>query len=516
MHEIELKILLGPGQEEMIRKAPALARMAEGRSATQSLVSIYYDTADRALAGAGIALRLRKKGRRWLQTVKKSAAPIAGGLSQPLEDEFPVAGQNLAVERIRIDDLREEVLGLVRPGLEPVSETRFKRTTWMLRAPSGGLAEMAIDIGEVVAGGQSAPLEELELELKEGHPGALFAIAAELFSHGPVRVSNHAKSARAAMLAREGHAIEPLAPRNASPVALDAGMTSEEAARRVLGECLAHAMENVPVVVGSDDPEGPHQLRVGMRRLRSAISAFRPVLGREALARLADGAREIGALVGPLRDLDVMADEMLAAEAARAPEETGFTVLIDAIHARRDTVREAVRERLCDEATTRFGFESAGFLAGRGWLDPGDHGQTVRLARPVAKLAAKRLEARWKALSAYGTRIDTLDIDQRHEMRKEIKKMRYVVETFESLWPAGSVKGFRSALKTLQTAFGALNDVAMAETFLTAPDAPGAGDPLAQRAAGRLIGAAMAEADRLWPEARADWKALADQGPFWR
>ena len=499
-----------------LRRAPALKDMAEGRAVTQSLLSIYYDTPDHALRKAGIALRLRRKGRRWVQTVKKAGGPIAGGLSQPLEDERGVTGQKLVLDTIGPDDLREEVIGIARAGLAPVSETRFRRTAWRLRAPSGGLVELAIDVGEVCAGGVTAPLSEAELEVVRGHAGDLFAVAAALIRQGPVRHSNHSKSARAQMLAVEGFAIEPLAPLKAAPVTLAPSMTCEEAAGLVLGECLAHATAAIPVTVETDDPEGPHQLRVGLRRLRSALSAFRPALGREALAGLADRAREIGALAAPLRDWDVLAGEMIAPEVERHPDEPGFAALLSAIEARREAVRGPVRKALAGPEVTRFVFEAPGFVAGRGWLDPGDLGQTARLARPVEALARDRLDRRWKALAAYGRRIEALSIEERHEMRKEIKKLRYVAEVFRSLFDPDRFAAFRKALKSLQKDFGALNDAAMMTDYLTAPDAPAAADPAAQRAAGRLIGAAEAEAAHIWPRAVADWAALRKAGRFWR
>ena len=516
MHEIELKILLDDSQERRLRANRALSELTEQGPSTQTLVSIYYDTPDQALRQAGIALRLRRKGRAWLQTVKKSTGPIASGLARPLEDEIRVRGQTFALDQIGIDDLREEVIGLTRPGLTPVSETRLRRTTRTLRSPNGGLAELAIDRGEVTADGVSAPLIEAELELIEGDPGELFALAAILFPRGPVRYSNHSKAARAKMLAEQGYAIEPLKPQKSAPVALERGQTAERAARLVLGECLNQALANIPVTVATDDPEGPHQLRVGLRRLRSALSAFRPALGREGLAAMSDAARWIGSEVGRIRDLDVLADEMVAPMAAKKPDEPGFAALVEAIHARRDQVREEVRAVLCGPDVTRFGFDSAGFLAGRGWLDPGDHDQTLRLAEPVEKLARRRLDKRWKTLCSYGRRIEDLTIEERHEMRKEIKKVRYVGEVFASLFNPDRVKAYRVALRDLQDDFGALNDVAMAESYLMAPDGPGADDPVCQRAAGRLIGTFEAEADRLWPKAIGDWKALAKSGPFWR
>ena len=516
MREIELKILLDDEQESALRRSGVLMDQSVDGPRTQTLVSIYYDTADDALRRAGIALRLRRKGRAWVQTVKKSTVPISGGLSQPIEDEISVRGQNFALNRIGDDDLREEVIGLARAGMTPVSQTHFRRTTYILQGQNSSRIELAIDRGRVGGDVESAPFCEAELELLSGHPADLFAMAERLFEAGPIRHSNLSKSARARMFLDTGQAIEALAPRKAKPITLHRKQTAEEAARIALSECLDQFLSNIPLTAQSDNAKGPHQIRVGLRRLRSAISAFRPVLGRGKIAPVADHARDIAATVGRIRDLDVLAEEMVEPMVARHPDEPGFSILLASIDERRRFVREEVRAVLTGRDVTSFGFRTAGFLAGRGWLDPADHGQTVRLAEPVVKLARRRLNGRWKALSAYGRRAADLSIDERHEMRKEIKKLRYVGEIFQSLFDAQKVKAFRSALRKLQDDFGALNDVAMAEAHLLAPDGPGADDISAQRAAGRLIGAAEAEAARLWPVTIVDWEALERLGPFWR
>jgi CHAD domain-containing protein len=164
--------------------------------------------------------------------------------------------------------------------------------------------------------------------------------------------------------------------------------------------------------------------------------------------------------------------------------------------------------------TAAFILDLAGFVATRRWREDG--ADAAQLDFPTRKLAKKALDKRWKALKKRAKGVDTLSLEERHEMRKAIKKLRYVGEIFESLFPKARVERFRAALKSLQDDFGMLNDAAMVEAMLGGRDAPGAGDPGAQRAAGRLIGATGAEAAHLWPRAVADWRALAELGRFWR
>jgi len=257
-------------------------------------------------------------------------------------------------------------------------------------------------------------------------------------------------------------------------------------------------------------------LRVALRRMRCAFSAFRPVLGRVALEELAATAQWIAEQAGNVRDLDVLAMEIVGPAAAAHPEEPGFEILVREIAERRENVRRTVRADLSTQRATAFGLKLGGFLTARGWLDPSDHDQTVRLAQPVGGFARKVLTKRWKAVSSYGQRIEELSIEDRHEMRKELKKLRYLLDAFRGLYPVEDVTRFMKAIKQLQTAFGALNDAAMAEMLLMASDAPGSSDPIAQRAAGRIIGQLLARSDHLWPQALSDWQVLTAIGPIWR
>jgi len=513
MREIELKLLLTPEQAGAVLRAPTLKDRAGGRRRTRTLVSRYFDTADHALRKRGIALRLRQAGRDWVQTVKKAKGAIVQGLSTPLEDECAVPAPDLQLTLIANDDLREEVIGLARKGLSVVAETRFERTSVELGLPGGGRAEVAVDRGTVAAGDLSAPLAELELELIEGDPAALYALAAELLTAGPVRFAETSKAERAMALMDGGPA--PLTAVKAGDVDLSDAETVEAAAAAFLAECLGHYLPNVAVLLDSDDPDGPHQVRVALRRLRSGLQAFRPALGAEAVATWADQARDIGARVGPLRDLDVLTSELIAPLAERAPDDAGLTALLEALAARRAAVKAALAADLAGPEVTRFGLGFAGWLAGRGWRAAPDVHEK-RLAGAPSAFAVKALDKRWAAVSAFGARLETLTVEERHEMRKALKKLRYVVDAFHSLFARKAVDKFVARLKDLQTAFGALNDSAMAEAILLAPDAPGRDDPAMARAVGRVVGHLSAAADALWPEAMEDWRRLAKEGPFWR
>ena len=158
----------------------------------------------------------------------------------------------------------------------------------------------------------------------------------------------------------------------------------------------------------------------------------------------------------------------------------------------------------------------ARFVETRGWLVPQDFGQTERLAAPVTELARKALGKRWKKVGKRARGLRSLTVEQRHELRKELKKLRYAVEFFGPLYAAKLADPFLKRLKKLQTVFGDLNDAATVRAMLSGADAPGADDPGMQRAIGWVIGASQARADIGWIGAKALWRTLEKTRPFWK
>jgi CHAD domain-containing protein len=331
-----------------------------------------------------------------------------------------------------------------------------------------------------------------------------------------LQFSRLSKAARGYLLAQEGRIDPPLAPRNAQNISLDPAQTAEQAARDVLRECLDQIATNVRVVRELDDAEGPHQLRVGLRRLRSAFSVYASVLGNTAMKRLDGEARWLGREVGNLRDLDVVANDMARREAETHPDEPGLSALAEVVARQARERREQLRKLLAGARVQAFLIDLARFVETRGWLVAQDFGQTERLAAPIVALARQSLNKRWKKTAKHARGLATLTGEQRHELRKELKKLRYAVEFFCSLYPAKRIDPFLKRLKKLQTVFGDLNDAATLKAMFTGTDVPGAEDPSIQRAIGWMIGASQARAELGWIGAKALWRDLERTRPFWK
>jgi CHAD domain-containing protein len=296
-------------------------------------------------------------------------------------------------------------------------------------------------------------------------------------------------------------------PRLARDVPLSPAQPAPAAAAAVLHEVTAHLRANILALRGGAGPEAAHQVRVALRRLRAALGLFRDALDPAAAARLGTEARWLGAEVGRLRDLDVIVDDVLLPEAAAHPGEPGFARLAEVLRDRGQAERAALTRTLAGPRTQDLLIDLVR-LAAR----PADPGASV----PVAALGTAALDRRWRKVRRMARGIATLDIEARHALRKELKKLRYGAEFLGTVFPARRVAGFVRRLKSLQEIFGTLNDAATAEHMLTGADAPGGTDPAMARAAGLVIGARRMRAAQDWVQAQDLWAALRDQRPFWR
>ncbi len=521
--EIELKLELARPAMQRLRTEPAPEGFSVGRAATRTLRSIYFDNADMALRGAKWSLRVRKVGRAWIQTVKAGTG-IKGGMSKPREEEAPVAGPAPDLTRIADPALREGLWRLVAgQPLEPVFETVMKRTTRIFETEDGSVIEMALDAGEIRAGERLTPLFEAELELKQGRAADLFRLAAALSGTATARFSTLTKAGRGYALASgETPRVEA---KTAADVDLDpATDTAETAFRAILVSCMDQIAANRDVTLDSDAPEGPHQLRVGLRRLRSALKVHHALLDGDVRAGLDAAARDLANRVGDLRDLDVLAEEIVAPAAGFAPEGLAADRLTALVLSGREKARAALRAALLHPSVNALLFRIGALAEGDGRWRPEETDQdgisrkTVPAGdTPLAEFAAAALDKRWKAAARLAARIEELTLEERHDLRKELKKLRYTVEFFRPAFAAKKVKPFLARLKTLQDVFGYLNDVVMAGRLADMATSGRGKQPAATLlAAGFVIGWHEARAEHAWENARALWDETRRVRKFWR
>lgn len=483
--EIELKAGLDPASARLLVRR--LNRSA-GRSRTPSLAATYFDTADRRLARAGLALRVRREGRAWIQTVKW-ARTGEGGFHAVQEAEGRVAGPDPDLDLLGDPMLRsrlEVLLGGDR--LTSWFTTTVRRRIWTIRH-ARGLVEVALDTGHIEAGALAEPILEAEFELKQGDPEAVFLVAADLLGDLPVDLLLPSKAARGARLADGGSPLT-RAHRPAPPDPDAAAADSWRTSLSVLARTVAAELHRL---LTDEDPEGPHQLRVALRRLRVLERVHRPILDPGISEEIADGARRIGRLVAPLRDSDVLIDMMCQGGHA------GLS-LADALGAAGSQVRKEVRELLRAAGASAFAIRLLQLANLGGW-------QRASHSYPVAvgQLLDRRMARQWKALKRLGDRLSTLDEDARHEFRKDVKKMRYLLELYAQ---NSTTNEFRSRLKKLQEALGQLNDLHVLELWV--PSALPAGmDAKFATARATLVRAADGKADLSLGRACRHWRTLS-------
>jgi CHAD domain-containing protein len=286
-------------------------------------------------------------------------------------------------------------------------------------------------------------------------------------------------------------------------------MSAREALGVILSDGVAQLLANEAVVEDGTDPEGVHQARVAVRRTRAALSAFKPVIERGPRKPLARKLRWLQQALGPARDWDVFLEETLGPVLKAAPESEGLRGLEKRSAKRRTKGYKQALKAIHSKRYQRL------LIALEGWVFT-DNPDAER--RAVGGFAQDLLEARYRAVLTDGGADPTaLPTEALHRLRIEIKKLRYAVEFFRSLYAPDEVAGFLQAVKKLQDCLGGLNDAVVAHRLLQ-DLAGGAEDParVLDADAVRAIEAAQAEKiETGLAKLSAMWARFGEQPVFW-
>ena len=487
--EFELKFACGPEDLALVLAAAPKARAA-GDDETRELISVYFDTPDLILQKAGASLRVREhKGQR-IQTLKRGMGPV--------REEHETAIEGLAP-----DPALEPLPAMLPRGadLRPAFNVRVSRRQRTFTY-KGARIELALDQGEVAGGERRSPICEVELELKSGPPEALFALARKLAAAAPLYLAFESKAARGQSLVAGG----PPAARKGKPVVLDAGATAAAAFQAVAVSALAQIADNAALLRAAPGEEAVHQLRVGARRLRSAMATFKPLLEGDAGAEAVKAdLRWLSAACEKARGLDVFALETLGDAEAETDPPPGLQALRVAI----DLARAAAWRRAaeaCGSARYR-----ALMIDATAWVQTGAWLKTPAALDPADRLARQALKRHRRKLEARGAEARSGDDAARHRLRIEAKKLRYAVEAFASLYGDKAVQRYLRPLRELQDALGQLNDIATAEPLIAGLGLPSE----AAFAAGDLVGRRAARSAGLIKQSHKALARLDAAEPFW-
>lgn len=581
MTEIELKLQVPADALPAVERALAAAPVTAER-----LRALYYDTPDGRLAAAGLALRLRQEGRRWVQTLKSGPAhglsrgehevAVSGGprgappALDPARHSGTPPGDALAAAlsggaRKKLPGTAGHAAAPAGPGgaaagsgvageaaLAPRYRTDVRRRRRLQRTRRGTV-ELALDVGEIAAIGPDGverrwPVCELEIELKSGAASAVVDVARRWAARHGLWLDTRSKAERGERLARGLAPGGEIPAVKARPSAWDRAMRPAEAWGCVLDDTLAHALPNwSEVAAGSASHDAVHQLRVALRRLRSAERLFQGWPGVPPLGCSA-GVAELFRRLGATRDRDVLqaglAREIDAAlaELDAPPLALPASAAVEADDASRARdgllLIDLLAERLAldeggapgvanpgrDEAGLPTGHGDGGSPAGRDG-DGSAAGRATNCARPQAAApegdapdadgvplrarVADRLERWHRQVRRDARRFAALDDVARHRLRKRLKRLRYGVEFGAGLFGRRAVERYLERLQKSQDGLGLYNDAAIAQA---AYGELRAHEPRAWFALGWLDRRRAAAAERCVDELRRLRKAK----PFWR
>ncbi len=508
MVETELKLLVPV--ESARRLASHRLLKGPGQPRRMKLHSVYYDTPALDLWRQGIALRLRRQGRRWVQTVK-GGGTARGGLHQRVEDESEVTGPAPDFSRIRAGELADVFASpRLRARLKPVFTADYSRVSRMLELDAGTRVEASVDQGVIRSGNRTEALSELELELKDGKPHRLYELALKLAEDVPLSIGDRSKAERGYALARG----RPEAPVKARPAALDHGMSVNDAFKAVMWANLAHLQANERGMLEGGDPEYLHQTRVALRRLRSAVTVFAPLFPEPVLSPVRAGLKWLAASLGGARDWDVFLTQTLPPIMAELGPHGGLEDFAARCEKLRGVANRRARRAVRSARYRRLSLRLAAWLSSEGWQKRLDLAARAALQTPIDGYAGAVLERRYSQVRKKGRKLAGLSAAQLHRLRIAVKKLRYAADFFAGLYEEKAAREALKRLSGLQDILGSMNDAATVANLM-AQGFGGARGRRALEARGMLLGWSRGRAAALKRELKGAWKTFRSTEKFW-
>ena len=456
--ESELKLAISQPSMEALLSSSRIKRVAKGKVKRKALVSTYFDTRQHTLRKSGVALRIRYDGRGYEQTIK---IPSDGPAGMQNFSEFNVDVPDMAPDlSLYQDDALTGALERWRyrgANLRPVFATRIERDAYVLKLGKTKI-EMALDRGEIISCIGSMPNSEsvceVELEMIAGNPVDLFDFAQSLLEKYDVWPLHLTKAERGYSLIRGD--LRPRATK-AKKVSVAANSTIFNALHGVLSAALEHLFVNhAPTLAGQ--PEGVHQTRVALRRIRAALRAFKGVLPWDERMAFNGELRRTLQQLGAARDWHVFLPETWPLLSKAALDDVNVKPLQRiARNQRLSSTREAIAV-LTSRRYMRMLVQFERWLASME--------ETGELAAPIRPYAERVLKKTLNELVDTDKSLKRMWGDELHDLRKRGKKTRYAFEFFNDLISPDGHKLIKT-MSSIQDALGEANDALMARQLLT-------------------------------------------------
>lgn len=448
---------------DVILNDPQLLERTQGTVAqTRNFEALYYDTASFSLQRQGIAYRVRREGQEWVATMKSDRSG-GGGLVNREEWNEPVKGPDvaqLAFAGTHAGDRLKQAIG--QEKLQVLFTTSFVRTTLLLHASGGSEVELALDRGTIWGGLGGTPICELELELKQGEVSQLLELAAWISARWHLSPEPLSKYARGLKLLQDGQ--QPiLLPQQQTESACPATLTS--LADCCIGELFV--LQNAFLEQGAA-PEMVRALRIQCRRLRSLLQFFQPKLKKESWQLHSDRLRQWGALLGAIRDLDVLNKAWNGFIDRFGPVVSASPLWRQILTERRDFLAEDVLHRLSRGELTQMIFELQAWLyREQESLENEETDASVDgFVRKTLLQATKQLREDLESVDAAS------GMKKLHKLRIKVKRVRYFQEALAPI-PQYGDEDFLLSLRRVQTVIGKIHDAYQIKSLLDQVDAGG-------------------------------------------
>lgn len=465
MHELELKFAVPSYQQSVLRKN------IDTKTAQQQRLSAYYfDTPNQDLAKKGIALRIRFEDSQWVQTLKTAGDGVAKrvelntvlsltGTPDTLDVSSLVPDVSLITQPTVVAQLTSIMpLDQLAQALTVQYFTDVQRTSRQIKKNNSRI-EIAYDIGKVGIGRLNSQkpannhgltqsdIHEIEFELLEGDPRDLIDIAKTWCKKYKLYLSTVTKAQRGSLLLANKQYAQPVKA-DLAVLQLHKGISQFAFLQAVVNNCLVQILPNASAIAeGSPDGNLVHQLRVGIRRLRTALKHFKfaqDYIDPNWLMVL----KQTFSLLGEYRDkeiLQIKTQPLL--ESVGAPH-VEWSTAVDIMPI--DAVRANDFQILL--------LELIGFTH-----------LPVPADNPKAKApVAKKLEKLFTAIAVASDKFASLDTESQHGVRKDLKSLRYVSEFAAPLFAnqtngkkgkkATKLNAFLQYLEPAQDVLGEYND----------------------------------------------------------
>jgi triphosphatase len=455
--EVELKLEL-PVAEAARLLERSFNRLEGNQGIKQHLVSVYFDTAKQALRKRGLTLRIRSGGERRVQTIK-AVDTASACIFDRLEWETEIEGNKPDLKAAAQTPVGDLLQSRAPKLLAPIFETVMDRTTWSVKH-GGSEIEVALDEGRVSAHGSTQPIAELELELKRGSPTDLFALARSLDCVKDLEIGVLSKSERGYALA-DGD--EP-GSFKAESIALGPTLPAAEGFQIIVRACIRHFRLNEPLLVARRSADTLHQARVAIRRLRSALSLFEPMVTDQKYKRLKRRLRDVSHQFGEARNLDVFIADTPVPDVDKGGQLPPFALKPGVqAQAERQHAYERVINTLQSKRFRQFMQDLVAWIQTGPWRISDEPKSRAARDQNIEDFAAFVLKRRRRKLKRHGRHLERLTPQERHRIRIEAKNLRYASEFFSELFSGRKhrkrYRVFITALGDLQAGLGDLNDI---------------------------------------------------------